>query len=198
MKGKVLAIPENDKKGIIVDAESNRYKFTIDAFKIEGMPRSGQSVDFDVENGEAVDIYADGIFPTNEGNFNPHTASNTRVPLKKLWFSASGRASRYDYLVRTMLPILGVSLVALIIDLAMGNEGAEDVEGPVFLLSLLCMFWTYVVIMIKRCRDIDLNPWFLLLGIIPILSFIFSLFLIFKKGTIGENRYGLDPVVSDV
>ena len=41
----------------------------------------------------------------------------------------------------------------------------------------------------RRLKDMNYNPWWAFLAILPIVSFI----LMFPKGTQGANQYGEDP-----
>lgn len=41
----------------------------------------------------------------------------------------------------------------------------------------------------RRLKDMNYNPWWALLTILPLIGFI----LIFPKGTQGTNQYGEDP-----
>ena len=47
---------------------------------------------------------------------------------------------------------------------------------------------------IRRLHDIDKTAWLTLLVFVPIINFIFVLYLFFAKGTQGPNQYGADPL----
>lgn len=46
---------------------------------------------------------------------------------------------------------------------------------------------------VKRFHDLDKSGWMILTLLIPIVDFVFSIYLLFVDGTIGPNRYGEDP-----
>jgi inner membrane protein yhaI len=48
--------------------------------------------------------------------------------------------------------------------------------------------------MIRRLHDIGLSGYFVLLALIPLVSLGFMLYILFKKGTDGDNAYGPDPL----
>ena len=55
----------------------------------------------------------------------------------------------------------------------------------------------YLVLMpitIKRLHDVNMSGAFYLVFFIPCVSFVFGLYLLFKKGTDGPNDYGDDPL----
>ena len=50
---------------------------------------------------------------------------------------------------------------------------------------------------IRRCHDLDKSGWWLLLGMIPYINVAWGLYLMCKRGTVGRNRYGDDPIYDD-
>ncbi len=47
---------------------------------------------------------------------------------------------------------------------------------------------------IKRCHDLDWSGWCSVFLLVPIVGFVFFLYLTFTKGTDGPNRFGPDPL----
>jgi uncharacterized membrane protein YhaH (DUF805 family) len=121
----------------------------------------------------------------------------------KKFFGFKGRMRRRDYAFRQ----LGVLLVQLVI---VGTfEGRPEwllAASPVLLLA----FWIGIPQTMRRLHDIDLpGYWVLLLltlGVAgqlvpPPLVYVFSgvcwwsqVWFFFKRGTVGENQYGPDPI----
>ena len=62
-----------------------------------------------------------------------------------------------------------------------------------FGVSLLC-FLSASSLSIRRLHDLDRNGWFWLLCFIPLVNFFLGIYLLFFRGTKGENRYGPDPL----
>ena len=46
---------------------------------------------------------------------------------------------------------------------------------------------------VKRLHDTNKSGWLILLGLIPIVNIGLALYMLFADGTVGHNRYGLDP-----
>lgn len=51
-----------------------------------------------------------------------------------------------------------------------------------------------ITLMIRRLHDLDKNGWFALIALVPVVGFIFSIYLFFAPGQIGWNQYGADPL----
>jgi hypothetical protein len=51
-----------------------------------------------------------------------------------------------------------------------------------------------LTIQVKRWHDLDQSGWWVLIGFIPYVNFIVIIILWFVKGTVGSNRFGLDPL----
>lgn len=50
-----------------------------------------------------------------------------------------------------------------------------------------------IIATIKRFHDLDLAGWFILLNLIPFVSFVMFIFLVLAPGTDGTNRFGNKP-----
>ncbi len=68
---------------------------------------------------------------------------------------------------------------------------------PFIILNSILLLTIYAAI-VRRLHDLNCSGWWiillLLLGSSTIMSIISLLFLLFKKGTEGENRFGPDPL----
>jgi uncharacterized membrane protein YhaH (DUF805 family) len=105
------------------------------------------------------------------------------------WFSFRGRIPRRTYWLLYVLPIAASGLVAQILDGALGAEGV--LAGLVGLVTFVASFAGYV----KRCHDRDHSGWFLLVGLIPVVGWIWLFIEVgCLRGTIGPNRFGPDPL----
>ena len=96
-------------------------------------------------------------------------------------FNADGRIGRKDWIIW----IVAVYIVFAILAWLLGDRG-EWVQAILAILAGIAG----IFMGIKRLHDLDKSGWLYLLGIIPIVGFFFSLYLIFFKGTAGDNKYG--------
>lgn len=74
MKGKVLGYDHTTQAGVITCSDGNRYKFTRNDWKSPGEPALNTSVDFDVDGGNALEIYRIGGVTTS--GFNTSSDKN--------------------------------------------------------------------------------------------------------------------------
>jgi uncharacterized membrane protein YhaH (DUF805 family) len=119
--------------------------------------------------------------------------------LTDLLFSSKGRISRMT-LWKYTFAILGITIGFYIVPLLLTpNSSLSDsilsVWYCVFLLFSLFVFITQIIIIIKRCHDLNWSGWRILWSVVPFASIIFSILIAFEKGTDGPNKYGPDPTI---
>jgi len=108
-------------------------------------------------------------------------------------FSFKGRASRREYIIRTIL----LPLFFIIIDL---NLKYLDNTKSWFFLITACLFliiiWIlmlqYFPLAVRRLHDLNSSGWYVLISFAPF-GQLLILWLMFKKGTDGVNDYGEPP-----
>lgn len=62
---------------------------------------------------------------------------------------------------------------------------------PNLYILVIPLLFPQLYITIGRLKDMNANPWWSLLTLLPLIGFI----LMFPKGTVGINQYGEDPRV---
>ncbi|MDE2165570.1 MAG: DUF805 domain-containing protein [Alphaproteobacteria bacterium] len=124
------------------------------------------------------------------------TAKTTgRLGWGTLWFSFTGRATRFDYWVRYVIPYVAGALIAGFLDAMLGTYNPDTGGGVITLLFVIAAIWPSLAVGVKRCHDRDRSGWFLLIGLIPIVGGIWLLIeLGFLRGSPGSNRFGPDPL----
>ncbi|MFO8231247.1 MAG: DUF805 domain-containing protein [Longimonas sp.] len=116
------------------------------------------------------------------------------------FFSFRGRLGRLAHFLQS-IAVMGVLIIAIAGTTATLVVTEELVGGDgLFLLSAAAMVVVYaaaavllVFVSIKRLHDLDLSGWFYLVMLIPFVSFLFALYMLFAPGTDGPNRYGPVP-----
>lgn len=113
----------------------------------------------------------------------------------QLWLSFQGRATRSDYWLRTFLPILVISIVLSIVATVTSTEDQLSPAMFVYLAFSIFSIWPSIAVSVKRLHDRDQSGWWILIGLIPIIGSIY-LFVVVGclRGTVGENRFGPDPL----
>lgn len=100
------------------------------------------------------------------------------------FWSPKGIIRRFNYFEF----LIGLGLISLAITAAMENLLGEPIADLIALL-LIPVLYLFIVIIIKRLHDMNLNGWFFFIGFIPLIN----LMLLFWDGTEGPNKYGPDP-----
>lgn len=111
--------------------------------------------------------------------------------LIRLLFSPRGRIARATYWIA--VTVLVVAFVAAFIAL-------ESIAGRQSTLILYPpFFWAMLVLAVKRCHDRAKSSLWLLLALIPVLGPLWWLIALgLRRGTLGENQYGNDPLENSV
>lgn len=107
------------------------------------------------------------------------------------FFSPSARIGRLRYLAHGFLLMLASYAL-----LAAVGALAFFVSGIFWVLvgaAYLAMIVVTVILLIQRLHDLNHAGWWCLLMFVPLVNFIFILYVIFAPGTKGANNYGLRP-----
>jgi len=138
---------------------------------------------------------------------NPYNAPNAELAevggegtYDPKMFAVNGRIGRLRYIAYTwgasilLYIALGI-LAAIAIPVLMHGD-----DGPGGALIALFMIVVYVpafaigfIYAKRRLNDLDQTGWMSLLLIIPLVNFVFALYLVFAPGTDGPNRFGPAP-----
>lgn len=106
---------------------------------------------------------------------------------KNALFSVSGRISRKEYIIRIVL-CLGLLV------LGKGLSAISAIFMVLFVMGYIGIF-TFTI---RRCHDIEKSGWYSLINFIPFANIGFWIYLMYQKGTIGDNPYGPDPLQESV
>jgi uncharacterized membrane protein YhaH (DUF805 family) len=116
-------------------------------------------------------------------------------PWRRL-FDFKGRSTRREF----WLFYLQIVLIYALLLFLSGGFDEEDYAsdslsgGQVLrLLYALFAFLATLGVSVRRLHDHDKSGWFVLLSFVPVVGWIFFLFMMLTRGTPGENSYGYDP-----
>ncbi len=207
MRGTILGYDAVNHTGVISGFDGNRYDFVRQEWRAEGVPPVGLEVDFQPVEGKATVIYplqtpasaapvaAGAASASASASASAATAASVGGAAPFRWgdflFSYQGRISRSQYWLKFQLPYFLLSLAIGIV------ESVAQTQGALTALWGLAVLWPSLVVAIKRCHDRDRSGWWLLVFyLVPVIGWIWGLVeLGFLRGTIGDNRFGADPVV---
>jgi len=102
------------------------------------------------------------------------------------YFTIEGRAARSEYWWFYLFNII-LLIVASVLDGMIGL--------PLFsLVVTLGLIAPGICVSIRRMHDKDKSGWWLLIGFVPIVGFLYILYLFVTPGTSGDNDFGPDPL----
>lgn len=108
------------------------------------------------------------------------------------FFTAAGRLRRRVYFCR----VLSLYALALVVYAIPGLLYSLKVPAAIALLALVgfvVIFYLVLVQALLRLHDLNLSSWWSLAMLLPVISHIMGAGLQFVQGTVGPNRFGLDP-----
>ena len=119
-------------------------------------------------------------------------------------FDTKGRVSRWQFrFMRLAMVVIGFGVYQVALqttaDLrtalaAGGGLGLPVTEMIAVYLTLGLTFWCNIVVTIKRWHDLDKSAWWVLLGFVPVIGWIWQIVQCAAvAGTPGVNRYGPRP-----
>jgi len=117
------------------------------------------------------------------------------------YFHWKGRISQLGYINSQLLVLLffiGIVLTTLplIYESRYDPAFVDSMAGIQFYTNLFSIFVVYwdLCFKIKRFHDIDYSPFNIFWFLVPGINLYFFVILFLKKGTIGPNKYGPDPL----
>lgn len=114
-------------------------------------------------------------------------------PLRK-YADFSGRARRREYWWFTLFVMVATVPLAILDVIVFGERVATYGAGPLTGIFTLALLLPSLGVSVRRMHDRDKSGWFLLLGVIPLIGGLILLFQFVQRGTVGDNRFGADPV----
>ena len=97
-------------------------------------------------------------------------------------FTTRGRLNRKAYFIQTLKLIVLMIVGAILAQFLIGV--------PILIAACVGSY----MISIRRLHDLNKSGWWVLLYFVPYVNLVFGLYLLFKSGTPGYNRYGEDPL----
>lgn len=104
----------------------------------------------------------------------------------------SGRADRSEYWYFVLFQLI-FAIAAMLLDNMLHLTFGVLPYGALYLLYALASLVPSLAVAVRRLHDINKSGWYLLVSLIPIAGSIWLLVLLVTKGTVGPNKYGVDP-----
>jgi uncharacterized membrane protein YhaH (DUF805 family) len=138
-----------------------------------------------------------------EGDANPYSAPDAALDTgqddlyQPKIFSFSGRIGRMRYLAYS----IGANLILMAVMVPLG--GATAVMGGdagMSMISMLVIGIFYIAAIVisvifakRRLNDLNRSGWWFLLFLIPIINLLIAIYMVFFRGSDGDNNFGPAP-----
>jgi uncharacterized membrane protein YhaH (DUF805 family) len=121
---------------------------------------------------------------------------STKDWLKRILFSFQGRIERFSFWAASV--VMGVvGLIAFGVIALIGLTGDPTLVIIAYIVFAIPILYVGLSVQIKRLRDLGISGWVVVLAFVPFVNFVYGLAALiclgFIRGTIGENKYGIDP-----
>lgn len=125
------------------------------------------------------------------------------MPLKR-YVDFSGRSRRKEFWTWYLFVMI-MYFVLMYLDAALGlggtatgyaeggSVGFNMTGGLLTILFMLAVFIPNIAVAVRRMHDIGKSGWMVLIGIIPLIGWIYVIYCYVQPGVSGPNQYGPDP-----
>jgi len=105
----------------------------------------------------------------------------------KSFFSFKEHIGRLEYFVKSLL--INVPFLALFLLLALFPEDSiiQITGGLLSILLVIAVIIAAFALVFQRLNDLQNSKWLILLGLIPLVNFIFAIYLLFAPGKTSEQ-----------
>ncbi len=129
----------------------------------------------------------DEIIDGAEDHASAFVSLPTAVKLAfKNYFNFSDRSSRSEYwffvLFIVLLEIASIFLVTIL---------PADTSAVITIVLYILYIIPSISVAVRRLHDIDMRGWWILIGVIPVIGWVFLLIMHTREGNIKENRFGV-------
>lgn len=112
----------------------------------------------------------------------------------KKYAQFTGRARRREYWMFTLIyGATNIILTALDNSLGLSTGNTLNDVGVFSGLFALAMLIPHLAVSVRRLHDTERSGWWMLLGLIPFLGWIFLIAFMATDGEAGRNKWGPDP-----
>lgn len=113
----------------------------------------------------------------------------------------TGRARRAEFWWWTLFVLLVDAFLLILLAIFTSYEGLELAGAGVIIIYLLfsvAVVLPGLAVAVRRLHDIGMSGWWYLIVLVPVIGPIIPLIWFCLRGTRGRNRFGSDPLGSDL
>lgn len=123
------------------------------------------------------------------------------ISLEERFLSTKGRINRKIfilYAISFILFCLFLIIPTLLIVISTTDEIIVDISASIVSTLIELALLPSLFLGIKRLHDLDKSAVWIVLYVIPLINILFFIYLCLRRGTIGDNKYGKDPLTLDL
>ena len=105
-----------------------------------------------------------------------------------------GRARRAEYWWFYLAQIIVTTPLYILMTVSIENNGSIGISGVVLILATFGFMLPATAVSFRRLHDVKKSAWNLLWVLLPLVGPILLLVWFCQRGTVGENRFGADPL----
>ncbi|WP_296897555.1 DUF805 domain-containing protein [uncultured Megamonas sp.] len=123
------------------------------------------------------------------------------ISLEERFLSTKGRINRKIfilYAISFILFCLFLIIPTLLIVISTTDETIVDISASIVSTLIELALLPSLFLGIKRLHDLDKSAVWIVLYVIPLINILFFIYLCLRRGTIGDNKYGKDPLTLDL
>ncbi|MEO0329362.1 MAG: DUF805 domain-containing protein [Pseudomonadota bacterium] len=120
-------------------------------------------------------------------------AGSEAPSLTWLFFSRKGRIARQSYTLAVLFLILPQFFLLYKIGMSEGNTELENFWLVILFIAGIVTLWSTIALAVKRLHDIDMTGWLAILTLLPTISWIFVVGLMFIPTKPVDNEHGPPP-----
>jgi len=125
----------------------------------------------------------------------PTVTAPSNQDLKSLYLSMNGRINRSKYWLFGVVAFIIIGVIAGFLDGILGLSFEGSPYGPISTIVILAMIYPSICIQGKRWHDRNKSAWWILINLVPVIGGLWTLIECgFLRGTVGDNRFGADPL----
>lgn len=110
----------------------------------------------------------------------------------KNYVGFTGRARRKEFWMFVLFNII-FSIIATVLDGALGMADPMTGYGPITGLYSLAVLLPSIAVAVRRLHDVGKSGWFILIALVPLIGAIWLIVLYARDGEAGPNKYGANP-----
>jgi uncharacterized membrane protein YhaH (DUF805 family) len=103
-----------------------------------------------------------------------------------------GRLGRLDYFLFVILVIFAISIINSIFLVALSSlfTGSPEFYSFMMIVNIVIVSILVIFAVLRRLHDMEMAGYWIFLCLVPIANIVMTFLLLFKKGTVGVNKYG--------